>query len=305
MLMQKILIVCGPTATGKTKLALALAKKFDGELVSADSRQVYKGLDILTGKDFPKDGTPIRLYDVVGQNEPFSVALYEDLARAAIDDIVKRGKLPILVGGTGLYINAVMNPIDTTSVPQNLPLRKTLSTQAVFELQKFLEYIDKDKWGIMNVSDRNNPRRLTRAIEIATWHKNHKEINVRKVPLYDVQMIGLTGSHEWLLENIRKRVRARFRQGVVDEVKQLRKIVNDQSSLAATSLGLTVVRRYIGGEIEKEEAINLWATQEYQYAKRQLTWFKKQTNIHWFVAGETKLLSKVEAIVAPWYTRRV
>lgn len=303
--MKKLLIISGPTATGKTNLALALAKKFDGELVSADSRQVYKGLDILTGKDFPEDGTPIWMYDVVEQNEPFSVALYQKLARAVIDEIVKRGKLPILVGGTGLYISAVMSPIDTASVPQNLTLRKTLSKQTVSELQKHLESVGQDKWGTMNVSDRNNPRRLTRAIEVATWNKNHNKIKVRKAPLYDVQMIGLTGSHELLRDNIKKRVRARFGQGVVDEVKHLEKSKNDHALPAATSLGLTVVRRYIAGEIEEEEAISLWTAQEYRYAKRQMTWFKKQMNIHWFDAGDKQLLRKVEALVTPWYTCRV
>ena len=137
--MNKLLIICGPTATGKTKIAIDLAKKFNGELVGADSRHVYKGLTILTGKDLPIDGTKIWATNIVEVHDPYSVSQYQQLARGTIDDIHTRGNLPILVGGTGLYIRAVVNQIDTVYVPPNLSLRDELYKQSISELQKILQ----------------------------------------------------------------------------------------------------------------------------------------------------------------------
>lgn len=296
--MNKLLIICGPTATGKTKLALALAKKFDGELVSADSRQVYKGLDILTGKDLPADDTKLWLCDVAESSEQFSVAQYQRLARAVIDDIHRRGKLPILVGGTGLYVRAVVTPIDTVSVPQNLSLRDKLNMKAVSELQNTLSPLDPKKWEQMNASDRQNPRRLVRAIEVAIWYRHHERVS-QALPPYDALRIGLTGTKDTLRSAIETRVRKRFSQGVVDEVQQFD---SDQESLAATSLGLSVVRRVIQGDIGQEEAIKQWTTQEYDYAKRQLTWFRKDKDIHWFDISNAKAQEQVLDMVKEWYT---
>lgn len=298
---MKLLIICGPTATGKTKLALAIAKKFDGELVSADSRHVYKGLDILTGKDLPMDETKLWLYDVTKPSEPFSVSLYQRLARKIIDDIQKRGKLPVLVGGTGLYIRAVVGHIDTVSVPQSLSLRNKLSKQAVPDLQKTLISLDPGKWGIMNTSDRQNPRRLVRAIEVANWNRTHKK-KKDQTPSYDTLWVGLNGSLKLLQENIEKRVRARFARGVVDEVKHLGKTLNDPSIPAATSLGLAVVRRYTAGEIDEEEAVHQWTAQEYDYARRQLTWFRKDKEIHWFDIADQQVEQRIIDMVKSWYT---
>ena len=296
--MKKLLIICGPTATGKTKLSSTLAKKFDGELVSADSHHVHRGLDILTGKDLPTDDTKLWLCDVIKSSEPFSVAQYQRLARGAIADIQARGKLPILVGGTGLYIRAIVQPIDTASVPQNLSLRDKLNKAAVPELQNTLSRIDPKKWKQMNTSDRQNPRRLVRAIEVATWSKNHKKANVQKMPSYDTLWIGLTGSRELLKEHVEKRVRARFDHGVIEEVKRC---CTDRT----TALGFSIVRRYIAREIHKEEAIKRWTTQEFTYAKRQMTWFKKEQGIQWIDVSDTGFYQKVEALVRQWYTCRV
>ena len=157
--MGKILIVCGPTATGKTALASQLAKKFDGELISADSRQVYRGMDVVTGKDRPD--VPIWLYDVVNPDEEFSVSHWIKLARRAINDISKRGKLPIIVGGTGLYIHALLHPLETITIPPDRALREQLQEQSVKELQQMLTR------GSMNNSDWNNPRRLRNPDTIA------------------------------------------------------------------------------------------------------------------------------------------
>lgn len=261
--MNKILIICGPTGTGKTKLALALAKKFNGELVSADSRQVYKGLDALTGKDRSKD-IRIGLYDVAERE--FSVAHFVKLARAAIADIHGRGKLPIVVGGTGFYLKALTEPVDTIGVAPNWKLRKKLASLSVEELQKRVEPKRLKK---MNDSDRKNPRRLIRAIEVAGW------VRLAPQPTYDATWIGLTAPLPVLRAKIEERVKARFDKAVSEVKDDLPPI-----------LGLEILRKFIRGEMNKEEAIERWINEEYQYAKRQLTWFRKQKQIAWYTIAE-------------------
>lgn len=195
--MSKLLVICGPTATGKTRLAAWLAKKLNGELISADSRQVYRGNDLETNKERPD--VPIWLYDVVDPEEEFSVSTWVKLARTAIGDISKLGKLPIVVGGTGLYIKALISPFETIDIPPNKKLReKNLS---LIELQKMV------RRGNMNNSDWNNPRRLIRKIEIA---KSKKSRMRRK--RFDYIMIGLTAPlpilHKRIDDGIEKRMRA-------------------------------------------------------------------------------------------------
>ena len=190
--MDKLLIICGPTATGKTDLAIRLAKKFGGEVISADSRQVYKGMNIGTGKDisnfkfqidfkfqisnfkfkvgyYQVDGIKIWLYDIVKPDYQFNVADYKECADLVTFDILNRGKLPILVGGTGLYIKAVVSGIETLGVPSDWKLRERLLHCSIASLLEQLKKLDPDRWEEMNESDRNNPRRLVRAIEIAYW----------------------------------------------------------------------------------------------------------------------------------------
>lgn len=299
--MNKVLIICGPTATGKTALAVSLGKVFDGELVSADSRHVYKGLDILTGKDRPSDGTKIWATDLVELHDSYSVSQYQHVVRRIIHEIQMRGTLPILVGGTGLYIRSVTEHIDTVSVPPNRSLRDTLYTQTVTELQHKLQFLDPSKWESMNGSDRANPRRLVRAIEVAKWNSTHP-IARDQVPDLDVLWIGLTGSLEVLKTNIQQRVRARFAQGVVDEVKSLGESIRDNAFSASTSLGVSVVRKVIRGQLGKEEAVKQWTTQEFAYAKRQLTWFRKEKEVHWFDITYKNYQTDVEALVRAWYT---
>ena len=257
--MNKVLIICGPTATGKTKLALELAKKFNGELINADSRQVYVGLDALTGKDRSVE-IPIWLYDVA--DKEFSVAHFVHLAREAIETIQSRGKLAIVVGGTGFYLRALTESIDTLSIPPNWKLRRQLETLSVEELQK---RVDRKRLEKMNDSDRKNPRRLIRAIEVAGRPGKAAQ------PTYDAVWIGLTAPLPVLKQRIEERIKERFD-------KATREIKDD----LPTILGLNIVRKFIGGEIGKEEAIAKWTQLEYQYAKRQMTWFRKQKQIAWY-----------------------
>jgi tRNA dimethylallyltransferase len=194
---KKLLVICGPTAVGKTSLALSLAKKFNGELVSADSRQVYKKLDIGTGKDLPINikyqisnikwnghavyfyeigETRLWGYDLIYPTEEFSVGQYIEIVRRIIEDIWERNKLPILVGGTGFYIKGVVDGIATASIPKNLELRKSLKEESVKSLFEILTRTNSVKAKLLNVSDRNNPRRLIRAIELSEHKDEHVTI---------------------------------------------------------------------------------------------------------------------------------
>ncbi|MBI4062551.1 hypothetical protein HY410_01370 [Candidatus Gottesmanbacteria bacterium] len=265
--MNKILIICGPTGTGKTKLAIALAKKFNGELVSADSRQVYRGLDALTGKDRSKE-IPIWLYDVVGTDQEFSVAHFVRLAGHAIDNIAKRGKLPIVVGGTGFYLKALTESVDTISIPPNLKLRRYLVTLSIDELQKRL---DVKRLAHMNESDRKNPRRLIRAIEVAG------KVREQRAPKYDALWIGITMPLPALKKSIAKRIKSRWDKALAEVREDLPPIFGSEPLLA-----------FKHGEVSKARAIALWESSEYQYAKRQLTWFRKQKQIAWYTITHDK-----------------
>jgi len=266
--MNKLLVICGPTATGKTALAVALAKQFNGEMVSADSRQVYKGMDIATGKDRDPD-IPIWMYDVVSPDEKFSVSQYQKLAEKAITDITARGKLPIVVGGTGLYINALIHPFETINIPPNLRLRKKFQNMTIQELQNMTAR------GDMNQSDWNNPRRLIRKIEIA----ESKTVTPKQPNTFDYLMIGLTAPLPMLYQRIDTRLKSRVRAGLVRETASL-------------------LARY-RPDLPSMSAIGL---NEHAYARRQLTWFKKQKGIHWFDVTDPKFTDKVAALVAAWYT---
>ena len=188
--MNELLIICGPTATGKTSAALKIAREINGELISADSRQVYKGMDIGTGKDIPKgakyvslaklggyydaDGIRIWGYDLVYPEKEYSVADYSKTARQIIRDIWKRKRTAIIVGGTGFYINVVVDGIQTAGIPKNESLRKSLEKLSVDELFEKLALLDSIKAASLNTSDKKNPRRLIRAIEIAQWQLTNK-----------------------------------------------------------------------------------------------------------------------------------
>lgn len=265
--MNKLLVICGPTATGKTALAAALAKKFNGELVSADSRQVYCGMDIVTGKDKPD--VPIWLYNVVNPEEEFSVSHWVRLAKRAVADIAKRNKLPIIVGGTGLYIRALIHPFATIDIPPNKALRNKLQTLSVTQLQNMVKRSD------MNDSDWQNPRRLIRRIEIAKGEKIHKS----QKKIYDTLLIGLTAPLPILDARIDKRFAQRIQQGMKEEIDRL-------------------IKKY-GRDFPSMSAIGL---NEHAYARRQLTWFKKEKSIHWFDVTDAEMSDKVTALVRAWYT---
>lgn len=311
--MKKILVICGPTATGKTALALSLAKIFDGEVISADSRQVYIGMDIGTGKDLPNNarkfkdhyeisGIKLWGYDLVDARAPFSVAQYVTFAKKTIKKIINRGHIPILVGGTGLYIKGVIDGIETAYIPRNIELRKNLVGRAVSELFESLAQLDPIKAASLNASDKLNPRRLVRAIEVSQWELNRGRIKKGKENKFDTLFIGLTAPKETLFASIDKRVKARIKQGFVKEVKKLLKGDIDWEFQSMSSLGYRQLREYFEGRLNLADALDLWGREEKQYVKRQLTWWKHDQRINWFNITGTKWPEKVEKMVKIWYS---
>lgn len=295
--MNKLLVICGSTATGKTKLALTLAKKFNGEVISADSRQAYKGLDIGTGKDLPK-GRKIYGYDLVGPKEEFSVANYEKEVEKFLDEIYKKGRLPILTGGTGFYIDAVVYGIPTSIVPRNEKLRKNLENKSVNELFNKLKTLDIKRANNLNNSDKNNPARLIRAIEIAS--SGVKLERKRKRRRFDVLFVGLKTDKKDLAKRIEERVKKRVSQGVEKEIKNLLKSGVTWDMQSMNSMGYREWKDYFLELKTKGSVIDEWIADEKRYAKRQMVWFKRNKKIRWFDIANP-FTSNVEELVEKWY----
>ncbi len=322
---RRLLVICGPTATGKTGLALSLAKKFGGELVSADSRQVYKDLNIGTGKDLPKNskfkkqgsgrpgyyqigGVKVWGYDLVSAKKEFSVAQYVGVAEGIIEDIWSRKKLPILVGGTGLYIKGIIEGIPTASIPKNRIIRNSLKRKSVRELFDILAQMAPIRAGSMNISDRKNPRRLVRAIEIALWRlKSGSKVKRKKAGQgirAQTLLVGLTAPKDFLCQRIKQRVKLRLEQGVEKEIKQLLKNGVSWENQSMDSLGYRQWRDYFERKVAKEEVIRRWEKEECRYAKRQMTWFKKNKRINWFDISKPDYRKSVEKLVKKWYSTK-
>lgn len=322
--MNKLLVICGPTATGKTSLGIKLAKKFNGEIVSADSRQIYRGMDIATGKDLPasaklkaKSGqrlvpyrfndVPVWMLDIVEPTESFSVADYCAFAYRVIDDILKRGKLPVIVGGTGFYIKALIDGIDTLDVPPNPELRKAYENRGVEELFNVLFHLDPETANNLNLSDKRNKVRLLRKIEIAQSTRKAATMNRTRLPARQVIVakkvlfVGLTASPEILRERINKRIDEWIEQGAEDEVVRLLASGVPWDAQSMNAIGYRQWKSYFEGKAEKEEIIGIWKTDEWQYVKRQLTWFKRDQRINWFDITDNSWLVKVEELVRNWY----
>lgn len=304
---MNVIVICGPTATGKTQLALQLAEKFNGELISADSRQVYKGMDIITGKLLfysnkqPQNYSAIHLYDVVSPDQDFSVAHFQKLASQVLKDIHRRKKLPIVVGGTGLYINALVEGIDTVSVPKNSVLRKELEVCSVAELQEKLQTLSFNSFLEMNYSDQNNPRRLIRKIEILT----QPTINIqRSTSHYSVLWIGLTSDLETLKERVVKRVDQRIAHGAIEEVNTLLSQGYSWQLPSFKAIGYQEWREYFSHPNEENyaKARALWILHEQQYLKRQLTWFKRNQAIHWYNIQDSLKDDKINIQVSEFVT---
>ncbi|MGB4966124.1 MAG: tRNA (adenosine(37)-N6)-dimethylallyltransferase MiaA [Microgenomates group bacterium] len=285
--MDKLIVITGQTATGKTSLAHKLALEKNGELINADSRQIYKHLDIVTGKERLAD-VPIWLYDVVEPNTPFSSSEYAQHTRRVIKEIHSRGKTPIIVGGTYLYIKNLLYGFETESIGPDWNLREELNTASLEDLQMRLMDMNYDMFDSMNNSDQNNPRRLIRRIEILS-HPDPSVSASRRIPQddkglaqNDIEIIGLRfADDEKLRATIEKRVRSRIAAGAIEETRNLLSMDYKKTDPGLQTIGYKQIIQFLEGEILEEEMIALWITAEVQYAKRQYTFMKTNSAIAW------------------------
>lgn len=276
----KLIVILGPTASGKTVFSVKLAKKINGEIVSADSRQVYREMNIGTGKVSKKEmeGVPHYLLNVANPNRKFTVAQYKKLAIRAINKILKKGKIPILCGGTGFYIQAAVDGIIIPAVKPDWKLRKKLEKKSIKELYKMLKNLDPER---AKTIEKKNPRRLIRAIEIVL--KTKRPVPPRKFsPLpYLVLMIGIKKTPEKLKGLIRKRLLKRLKSGMIAEVKGLKKSGLSWKRLEEFGLEYRYIAQYLQNKINRREMIEKIQKESEKYAKRQMTWFKRDERILW------------------------
>lgn len=287
--LPKVIFVIGPTASGKTSLGISLAKKYNGEIINADSRQVYKEMDIATdkpmrGKDGTKkseyivEGVIHHLLDIVKPNKEFTLANFKEDAVRIINDMTKRGKLPIVVGGTGLYVWSLVDNLELPKVAPNPKLRKSFDKKSLPQLTKLLKQIDPVAFEKI---DLKNKRRVLRSLEVAiTTGKSIVELGSQSEPMYDCLQIGLHWTKEELYERINERVDNQIKRGLLEEVKKL-SAKYPWHLPSMSSIGYKQMGYYLRGEKTLEEAVELLKKDTRHYAKRQLTWFKRDERIYW------------------------
>jgi len=290
---KKLIVILGQTASGKSELAINLAQKFNGEVVSADSRQVYKGMDIGTGKItsdtkfstrkakkkyiFTHKGIPHYCIDVASPKRKFTVAQYQKLALKAIDKIFKKGKIPILCGGTGFYIQAVVDGISIPEVPPDWKLRKNLEKKSLDELYQILKKLDPKR---AKTIEKKNPRRLIRAIEIAKKIGNVPILKKKPLP-YPVLMIGIKKERQKLKKIIKKRFFKWLKQGFLKEVLKLRNFGLSWQKIEEFGIHYRTVAQYLQNKITNKEMVENSLKELQNYAKRQMTWWKSDERIIW------------------------
>ncbi len=282
-----LIVVCGPTASGKTSLGISLAKHYNGEIVSADSMQIYKGMDIATAKptESEQQGIIHHLISYIEPTQIYSVAEYVKNAHDKIKEISKKGKIPILVGGTGLYINSVLNNIEFSEADVDLKLReelyKRLETEGANALLNELATFDKESADRIGTS---NHRRLIRAIEIykttgKTMTQHNKESMLVPSPYNDVRIALTCDNRQNLYNRINKRVDIMVEDGLIEEAKAFRS--KSYSSTAVKAIGYKELEPYFLGQTSLEDALENLKRETRRYAKRQLTWFRRDEKINW------------------------
>lgn len=284
---EKLVVLLGPTAVGKTKTSIELAKKFDGEIISGDSMQIYKGMDIGTAKITPQEmeGIPHHLIDIKLPYESFSVAEFQKLVREKITDITSRGKLPMIVGGTGLYIQSVIYDYQFSDAPSDEEFRDRLEKRVQIEGNEVIyqELKEVDPEGARNIHP-NNIRRVIRALEIIhCTGKTMSQFQEGQSPnlLYETAIIGLTMERDQLYDRINRRVDLMMDQGLLEEVESFfRSGLKDCQSIQA--IGYKELYEYFAHQIPLDEAIENLKQNSRRYAKRQLTWFRNKMEVQWF-----------------------
>jgi tRNA dimethylallyltransferase len=290
----KIIVILGQTSTGKSDFAVEIARKISGEVISVDSRQVYKGMDLGTGKITAKEmkGIPHHLLDVASPKKVFTVSDFKKLADKKIGETIKRGNVPILCGGTGFYIDAVISGIILPEVPPNTKLRASLATKSPLQLFNMLQKLDKAR--AENI-DKRNPVRLIRAIEIAKALGKVPEIT--QSHMFETLKIGLTLPDNILRERINTRLDKRIKKGMLKEIENLHKQGISWKRMNDLGLEYRYGALYLQGKMTKAEMIEKLQTESWHYAKRQKTWFKRDKEIIWIDPRKAKILKKIESFL--------
>ncbi|MES2216208.1 MAG: tRNA (adenosine(37)-N6)-dimethylallyltransferase MiaA [Patescibacteria group bacterium] len=275
----ELIVIVGPTASGKSDLAVRLAKKHNGEIISADSRQVYKGLNIGSGKITKKEmkGVPHYLLDVANPKKQFTVANYVELAHKALEKILEKNKTPIVVGGTGFYIQAFVDGIVLPEVPPNNKLRAQLEKKSATQLFGMIRKLDPSRAKDL---DPLNARRLIRAIEIAKTLGKVPKLTSRPLP-YKTIFIGTKISPTKLKEKIRVRLMKRLRNGMIDEARRLHTQGLSWKRMEELGLEYRYLAYFLQNKMTKKEMVEKLATEIWHYSRRQMTWFKRDKRIVW------------------------
>jgi tRNA dimethylallyltransferase len=302
---KPLIILTGPTAAGKTKLSIELAKRIDGEIISADSMQVYRHMDIGSAKIKPEEMMGIKHYlvDIQEPTEDFNIVLFQKYAKQAIEEIYAKGKIPIMVGGTGFYIQSVLYDIDFNENDEDSALRKELYDIAKEKgnhyLHEMLRGIDRKSAEAIHP---NNVKRVVRAIEYYRQTGNriseHNETEHEKKSAYDSHYFVLTDEREKLYKNIDLRVDMMLEEGLIDEVKKLVEMGCKRESTAMQGLGYKEIIDYLEGDITLDEAVYEIKRDTRHFAKRQLTWFRRERDVIWiekdkFAYNDKKILEYI------------
>lgn len=303
----KVIVIVGPTASGKTALSIELAKKINGEIISCDSMQIYKDLNIGSAKPTIEEMQGIKHYliDEVEPTQRFSVAEYKKRAEKAIEEIIKKGKTPIVVGGTGLYANSLIYGIEYNEIKYDEKYRNELMKFAQTEegLESLFEKAKKIDPKAMEKISKNDKKRIIRILEIynstgATKTEQEKESRKNDVK-YDYKVFALNMERSVLYERINKRVDIMLEQGLIEEVKSILKKYNEFPT-AMQAIGYKEIVEYFNGDLTKQEAIEKIKQESRRYAKRQITWFKKIANVKW-LDGLDKIQNNVNIIMEEVY----
>ena len=292
----KVIVICGPTASGKTTQSIQLAQKINGEIISSDSMQIYKDMNIGTAKPDQQEMQGIKHYllDFVEPNQRYSVADYKKDAENAIEDILQKGKVPIIVGGTGLYVDSLIYGIEYPNIEFDENYRKELERRVEKEgLEKLYEKAKKIDPQAMKKISRNDQKRILRVLEIynATGKtKTEQEIESRKNEVkYDYRVFAINMDREKLYDRINKRVDIMIQKGLIEEVENLLKKYNEFPT-AMQGLGYKEVVEYIQGKVLKEDMIENIKRESRRYAKRQITWFKKNKQTIWIGPNDLQMI---------------
>lgn len=297
--MDKLVVIAGTNASGKSNLGIELAKEYGAEIISADSRQVFKGLDLGSGKVTPEEmqGVPHHLIDVASPNDFFSLYHYQQQAYEAIDGTLARGNKAFLVGGTGLYVNSVVDGYRLNDAVYDEKLRKSIEAKPIEEL---IEIIKEHNPSALERLDLCNKRRLERAAEKALCGKTEE---LPREPRYETLVIGVTWPREVLYERIRERLDRRLDQGMIDEVKGLREAGASDEFLYSLGLEYRYILMYLRGEFEDFDAFYNKLFMEIRHlAKEQMTWFRKRNDIKW-ISMEGNPYEEAKVLIDEFYKK--